>query len=46
LTDAQARAAVGGEDIFGKGSAQTLLKEGLDADSVRKIAEAFRCADS
>jgi hypothetical protein len=42
LTDAQARVAVGGEDIFGKGSAQTLLREGLDADSVRKIAEALR----
>jgi hypothetical protein len=37
LTDAEARAAIAGEDVFGHGSAEILGHIGLDVDSVRNI---------
>ena len=44
LNDLQARSAIAGEDIFGKGNAQTLRDAGLDFESIREIAE--NCAKS
>jgi hypothetical protein len=44
LTDAQARAAIAGEDIFGKGSTQTLRAVGLDADFTEYYARAYGAA--
>ena len=46
LTDAEARAAIGGEDIFGGGIPQTLRDHGLNADVVRKISLALSEASS
>jgi hypothetical protein len=41
LTDTEARAAIAGEDIFGRGSVETLREVGLDAESLRNITLAL-----
>jgi hypothetical protein len=41
LTDAEARAAMAGENIFGKGSVETLREVGIDAELLRNITLAL-----